>query len=148
MKKGLFEIGKRIKYKAFRAYLKMPFSKRFDESKLNDEQRAGIKIVKTLAVQPSSEILLAPISNKYYIENDEVFVIVSEGKVSIINSVYHYDIYNTDGVSSHLIQFINQVIEKRSLSVERRVRAKIEKSLGTVLEDLNVKFKQNKKGEV
>lgn len=130
-------------YRYRRAYLKVPYwTLGMDDSKLNDEQRLGIKIVKLLASKADSEILIAPISDRYYLKNGDLFVIVSNQQISIINSVYHYDIYNTDEINRHVIKYLRRVIENRRLRFEEQMRSKIERSLSNILVNLNEKFKK------
>jgi len=136
----------RIKYLLFRTYIKLPkINPTLDEKSLNDEQRSGIRIVKMLAAQPESEILMAPLSEKYYIKNLEIFIMVESNRITIINSVYHYDIYTNENMTNYLSFFLRRVIEIRRAKMEKLMLAKIEKSLGHILEDLDTKF--NKKGE-
>jgi hypothetical protein len=116
-----------------------------ESSELNDEQRAGVKIVKMLAVQKDSEILMAPISNRYFIKNEEIFIVLDINRISIINSVYHYDIYINQNTNDHLVDFMRRIIEKRRTLMEKEMRSKIEKSLDHIVIHLTEKF--NKKGE-
>ena len=71
-----------FKYKTTRfylGYLRMTgITKMLESSELNDEQRIGVKIVKMLAVQKDSEILMAPISNRYFIKNEEILIVTGK----------------------------------------------------------------------
>ena len=135
-----------LKYRFARAYAKLPkSSKSFDPSQLNDEQRASVKIVKILAVQPDSEILMAPITDRYFIKNEEIFIVIDVNRITIINSVYHYDIYVNSITTDYLVRFIRRIIERRRNLMEKEMRSKIERSLDHIVADLTQKF--NKKGE-
>lgn len=116
-----------------------------DSYTLNEEQKNGIRIAKILAVQPSSEILMAPISDRYFIKNQEIFIVIDLNRITIINSVYHYDIYISDRTTEQLILFIRRIIEKRRNLMEKEMLSKIEKSLDHIVINLTEKF--NKKGE-
>ena len=146
MKKIKTNVLRWFKYRAIRLYLKTPkLEKKFSVAHLNAEQQAGIKIVKRLAVHPDSEILMAPISEKYYIQNGEIFIVIEMNQISIINSVYHYDIYNNHKVTDHIINFMRRIIERRRSEMEAAMRSKIQRSLSHILEDIDTRL--NKKGE-
>ena len=118
-----------LKYKLSRRYLRVKSSL---NDKLNDEQKNGIKIVKSLAVRHDSEILMAPLTDRYFIKNNEIFIILDLNTITIINSVYHYDIYITNKINLDLSKFIRRIIEKKRNKMEREIREKIEKSLGHI----------------
>jgi hypothetical protein len=135
-----------IKYKIKKFYLlKLNSSDRLKVEKLNDEQKKGLNIFKTLAVQPDSEILMAPISGKYYIRNEEIFIVLDINRLSVINSVYHYDIYYNETETRYLAGYIRRIIERRREKLEEKMRSKIDKSLSHLESDVKIKF--NKKGE-
>jgi len=133
-----------FKYKSRRIYLKLSVNTLdIDISKLSEEQRAGIQIVKVLARNAESEILVAPISDRYYIRNGEFFIIVSYQQISIINSVYHYDIFNTESINRHIMRYLRRVMENRRSKMEQEVMNKIQKSLTTILIDIHMKLNDN-----
>jgi hypothetical protein len=135
-----------FKYRLTRLYLKIIGVKlSLDSTILNDEQKKGVRIVKMLATDKDSEILMAPISNRYFIKNDEIFVVLDLYRITVINSVYHYDIHVTENTSSELAAFMRRIIEKKRSLMEKEMRAKIEKSLDHIVVHLTEKF--NKKGE-
>jgi len=135
-----------IKYKIKKFYLlKLNSGDRLKLEKLNDEQKKGLTIFKTLAVQPDSEILMAPISGKYYIRNEEIFIVLDINRLSVINSVYHYDIYYNETETRYLAAYIRRIIERRREKLEEKIRSKIDRSLSHLESDVKNKF--NKKGE-
>ena len=126
MKPLLDKLQTRLKYRLFRVYIRLPKIKpTINEKSLNDEQLSGIRIVKLMAAQSESEILMAPISEKYYIKNKEIFIVVEANRVTIINSVYHYDIYTNEDITNYLSFFLRRVIEIRRARLERQMRSKI-----------------------
>jgi hypothetical protein len=135
-----------LKYKLTRFYLRViNFKRSIDSTILNDEQKKGVRILKLLAADKDSEILMAPISNRYFIKNEEIFIVLDLYCITIINSVYHYDIHISEATNSELASFMRRTIEKRRTVMEREMRTKIEKSLDHIVVHLIDKF--NKKGE-
>lgn len=135
-----------IRYKIRKFYvLKIGNRDRLKTDLLNEEQKKGVNIFKTLAVQPDSEILMAPLSGKYYIRNEEIFIVLDLNRLSVINSVYHYDIYYNEAETRYLANYIRRIIERRREKLEKKMRSKIDKSLSHLESDVKNKF--NKKGE-
>jgi hypothetical protein len=132
-----------IKYRYLRAYSKFLnsiSSNSIDLRKLNDEQLAAIKIIKILASLPDTKILIAPISKKYYLKHGEIFIVINLNQITIINSIYHYDIYNSEQVSEYLTSYLKKIIEKKRLHMEDEMRAKIKNSLSHIITDLSQRF--------
>lgn len=135
-----------IRYRIRKFYvLKFGNRDRLKTDLLNEEQKKGVNIFKTLAVQPDSEILMAPLSGKYYIRNEEIFIVLDLNRLSVINSVYHYDIYYNEAETRYLANYIRRIIERRREKLEKKMRSKIDKSLSHLESDVKNKF--NKKGE-
>lgn len=135
-----------LRYKIRKFYvLKFGNRDRLKTDLLNEEQKKGVNIFKTLAVQPDSEILMAPLSGKYYIRNEEIFIVLDLNRLSVINSVYHYDIYYNEAETRYLANYIRRIIERRRDKLEKKMRSKIDKSLSHLESDVKNKF--NKKGE-
>ncbi len=130
-------LKRKLKYFSAKTYLRMTsFSKLIDESDLTDEQRTGLKIIKMLASRSDSEILIAPISEKYYVKNGDIFIVIDRDQVSILNSVYHYDLRFSDKVHGHLTFFLKRVIENRRSKMESTMRAKVQRSLTHIYSEL------------
>lgn len=97
--------------------------------RMNPDQEKCFGIIRNLAAKPESELMIAPISQKFYIRYGDIFVIVERGTVSIINGVYHYDISVSDDLNSKITTFLYKVIERRRAALEAEVRSKIDRSL-------------------
>jgi hypothetical protein len=129
---------RKLKYFSAKTYLKVAsFSKLIDDADLTVEQRTGLKIIKMLASRAESEILIAPISEKYYVKNRDIFIVIDRNHVSIINSVYHYDLRFSDRVHGHLTSFLRRVIENRRSKMEATMRAKVQRSLAHIHAELS-----------
>jgi hypothetical protein len=135
-------LRKRIKYRFSKTYIKVSsFPTSFDSADLSAEQQSCVKIIKLLATDSDSEILMAPISEKYYIRKDEIFIVIDRNIVSVINSVYHYDFSFSDKLHGHLTSFLRRVIENRRVKMEATMRSKIQRSLTHIYDDLCKKYK-------
>ena len=144
MNVGKIKVFRWFKSKLIRWYLNSNNNKL--NSSLNEEQQSCIKIVKLLASQSESEILMAPISEKFYIKNGEIFIIIAISKISIINSVYHYDISTNEKMDREIYRVMRRVLENRRNKLEIEMRSKVKKSLSGIASHLSTRF--NNKGEV
>lgn len=100
-----------------------------DERRMTSDQEKAFGIIRSLSSKPESELMIAPISEKFFIRNGDIFVIIERDMVSIINGVYHYDIPMSDGLSTKIRTFLYRVIERRRSVLENEVRSRIDRSL-------------------
>lgn len=119
-------IIRRFYYWRMRKYVRMS---EMGKRRMTSDQEKCFGIIRNLSAKAESELMIAPISQKFYIRNGDIFVIVERGTVSIINGVYHYDISVNDDLNSKITTFLYKVIERRRAALEAEVRSKIDRSL-------------------
>ena len=131
----------RIKQRWLRHKVKRRVSKRQITSPDPIEQK-GVDIFLSLIKDPDSILSTAPLSSERLIENPkrEMLLILVGGKMTVINSVYQYEIKIAERTEDQLRVHFNEVQEKRAQSVKRRSAVKVKKSLDTIIDEL----KQNK----
>ena len=127
-----------IKQRWLRHKVKKRLSKREITSPDPIEQK-GVDIFLTLLKEQDSQLVNAPLSSERLIENSkrEMLVILEHGKMTIINSVYQYEIKIAEKTEDQLRVQFNEVQEKRAQSIKRRSGVKVKKSLDTIIEELN-----------
>jgi len=127
-----------IKQRWLRHKVKKRLSKREISSPDPIEQK-GVDIFLTLLKGQDSQLVNAPLSSERLIENSkrEMLVILEHGKMTIINSVYQYEIKIAEKTEDQLRVQFNEVQEKRAQSIKRRSGVKVKKSLDTIIEELN-----------
>ena len=127
-----------IKQRWLRHKVKKRLSKREITSPDPIEQK-GVDIFLTLLKEQDSQLVNAPLSSERLIENSkrEMLVILGNGKMTIINSVYQYEIKIAEKTEDQLRVQFNEVQEKRAQSVKRRSAVKVKKSLDTIIDGLN-----------
>jgi hypothetical protein len=101
-------------------------------------EQKGIEIFISLLKDKDSVLHVAPLSGERFIENPklEMFIILSYNKLTIINSVYQYDIRVTEKIEDQLQQQFNGVQEKRTQVVKRKSTTKVKQSLDTIIDTL------------
>ena len=143
MKKFFSRIFKRTKHRTF-----MLFSGR-SLKKLEDDiatyEKTCFKICLKLISHSNSEFMIAPMSGKRYIRNNELsmFITMDFGRVEITNHVFNYNVKLLNRDWERLIYIYDTETEKRRLEMEKEVSSNIKNSLDHVLERL-VKITENK----
>jgi hypothetical protein len=105
----------------------------------NPIEQKGVNIFLSLLKDPNSMLTVAPISGEKLIDNreKEILAILSYNNLTIINSVYQYEINMKESLVEKLkIQF-NETQEKRTNIIKRKANKKVKQSLDTLLEMLN-----------
>jgi hypothetical protein len=105
----------------------------------NPIEQKGVNIFLSLLKDTNSVLSVAPISGEKLIDNGEkeILAILSYNNLTIINSVYQYEINMKESLVEKLkIQF-NETQEKRTNIIKRKANKKVKQSLDTLLEMLN-----------
>lgn len=107
--------------------------------KKSEYERDCIQICKKLIKNPTTDLLLTPISGKRYINNEElqISVILNSHNVQIINHIYSYTIFIEGKEWERLIDFFNQEVESRREVLEQHITSNIKHSLQNIL--VNIK---------
>jgi hypothetical protein len=104
-----------------------------------DNEKICSTICRKLINHQSSKFLIAPLSGKRYIKNTELglFVILDEGKVSVTNHVYHYDVTLSFKEFSRLTRMYDNRTERNREAYEEEIKSQIVYSLSTILDKVN-----------
>ncbi|NBU82882.1 MAG: hypothetical protein EBS55_14680 [Flavobacteriaceae bacterium] len=91
-------------------------------------------ICRKLIHNPESELLIAPISRKKYIKNEQfgIFITMEEGEITITNHTYSYFIKLPDLDWGKLKDFFKKEMEDRAKQMERDLDSQITHSLDTI----------------
>ena len=91
-------------------------------------------ICRKLIHNPESELLMAPISRKKYIKNEQfgIFITMEEGEITITNHTYSYFIKLPDLDWGKLKDFFKKEMEERALQMEKDLEIQIRHSLDTI----------------
>ena len=111
--------------------------------KLEDDiatyEKTCFKICLKLISHSDSEFMIAPMSGKRYIRNNELsmFITMDFGRVEITNHVFNYNVKLLNRDWERLVYIFDTETEKRRLEMEKDVSSNIKNSLDHVLERLN-----------
>ena len=123
----------------FKIYLNL--KDKFDpKPKVTDEEIFASEICKKLITNPTSELIISPISHKRIIKNEEknMYVVMESYTIHLINHVYSYSVYLQDTSKfTELTQKFDKVLEDRREVLESEIRKNIQHSLSNILDKLS-----------
>jgi hypothetical protein len=123
----------------FKIYLNL--KDKFDpKPKVTDEEIFAAEICEKLIVNPTSELLISPISHKRIIKNEEksMYIVMESYTIHLINHVYSYSVYLQDiSKFTDLTKKFDKVLEDRREVLEYEIRKNIQHSLSNILDKLN-----------
>lgn len=110
-----------------------------ERKRLTKTQIEASLIFKKLLSDPETDLLISPISNKYYLKNSEKEILLTLGymNLSIINHVFGYDVSISTDLQEKLKVLFNEEVEIRRKRMDDEYRKNIRFSLKEVLNQLN-----------
>lgn len=120
----------------FYLYLKDKFDPRPPISK--EEQTCHDICIKLIS-NTNSQLTFAPVSFKRFIKLDDndMFVVVENRTVNIINHVYSYSVYmENEELYENIVSNFDSKLEEKKQSLEDEIRKNIQHSLTSILEKL------------
>lgn len=104
-------------------------------------EKTAFKIVVKMISHKESDLMIAPMSNKRYIINEELglFVLIDFGRVEITNHVFHYNVKMSSRDFERVIYLYDTETEKRRNITEAEVKANIKNSLMKVYDKISTK---------
>ena len=136
MKNFFKRLYKRIKVKmAKRMRKSMPT---YEE--IEPYEKTAFKIVVKMISHKKSDFMIAPMSNKRYIINEELglFVLIDFGRVEITNHVFHYNVKMSGRDFERITYLYDTETEKRRNLTEAEVKSNIKNSLMKVYDKISV----------
>lgn len=122
----------------YRLYLHL--KDKFDpRPEITEEERYAVNIAIRLIKLPTTNLYIAPISNKKYIKNDEkhMFIVIEGPNLTLINHVYSYSVFiENNKLFNDLIESFNLTMEKKRTELESEIKNNIQHSLKTILDNL------------
>jgi len=105
--------------------------------KIDRVQQLAFTIVKKAISHNEAELLIAPLSGTHYIQFREVYIRFIRNHFTIINGSYSYHVFLPDSETEILVQKFNARLEFNRKKFERAIMSKTERTLMTILNELN-----------
>jgi hypothetical protein len=101
------------------------------------EIEASIVFTKLL-LDPKTDLLISPLSSKYYLKNDDrkLLVVLSNMNISIINHIFGYDVSIPVHMHERLRSTFNDEVENRRQKMEDEYRNNVIHNLQKVIKSL------------
>jgi hypothetical protein len=137
MKNFFRHITKRMKHRLY--LLTRGKSLPTTDEEIASYEKTCFKICLKLISHSESEFMIAPMSGKRYIRNNELsmFITMDFGRVEITNHVFNYNVKLSNRDWERLVFIFDTETEKRRTEMEKEVSSNIKNSLDHVLDRLN-----------
>jgi hypothetical protein len=112
------------------------------EEEVTTYEKTVFQICLKMIKNPTSKFMIAPMSNKRYIENKDMdlFITMDYSRVDLTNHVYHYSVKLSQRDWERITYIFDNEAEKRRLNYEDKVNSQIKNSLHNVLNKISNKL--------
>lgn len=107
------------------------------KTRLTDNQQLAYDITKRCISHPKSLLLLAPVTNAYYIQLDDLFIKIMDSYLQIVNGKYFYHIHMPDFIMQDLDERFRHKVESKKNSIEDKIHCNTRASLTNIFKDLS-----------
>ena len=134
---------KRLKIRVYLAFRRNGFAPTHQDDPTTYEKTCFLICLKVIQ-HPDTKFMIAPMSNKRYLENKEIdiFITMDYGRVDLTNHVYHYSVKLSNRDWERMSKIFDQETEKRRLKYEDTINSQIKNSLHNVLEKVSKSVNQ------
>ena len=138
MRIRIIRFFKRLKMKFFLWSQRSKIIPTYKED-VSSYEKTCFKICLKIINHKSTDFMIAPLSDKKYLKNDEldIFITFSDRRVDITNHVYHYNVKLSDRDWTRLNFIFDKETDKRRIDMETQVNSQIKNSLTDVLEKIS-----------
>lgn len=138
MTKRIIRFFRRLKLRFYLFGKKGKMFKTYEEEPISYEKTC-FQICLQMIKHPTTKFMIAPMSNKRYIENKEMdlFITMDNSRVDLTNHVYHYSVKLTSRDWERITYIFDVETEKRRLKYEDTINSQIKNSLRNVLERIS-----------
>jgi hypothetical protein len=79
---------------------------------------------------------MAPLSDKLYIKNKNVFIVIGKKSINIVNGKYNYDILIFDKLHEYVSDKFKRKLEAKRKEMENTITSKVETILDVIYKDV------------
>lgn len=110
----------------------------YNKERLTPTQLEASIIFKKLILNSDTDMLISPISGKYYLKNvnKNILIVMSASNISIINHIFGYDVSIPSHLHDKLKEIFEEEVENRRWDMEEEYRKNVRHSLKQVLKGL------------
>lgn len=143
MKKFLIRIYKRFKVQ-LNKISRSSSMKSYEE--VEPHEKTAFKICLKLISDKDSEFMIAPMSLKRFImnENLNLYILIDYGRVEITNHIFHYDVRLSSRNYERITYLYDMEAEKRRSNTEMTIKSNIKNTLEKVYDAISKETQKNK----
>lgn len=110
-----------------------------ENSQSTDFECETLAICRSLIKRADSELLISPLSGKRFIKNanSQIYFIIQDGMVDIINHTYSYNVKITSKAYQRLVKTFDMEVESRRQFMEDEIRSNVKHSLKSIFKTLS-----------
>lgn len=110
----------------------------YNRERLTPTQLEASIIFRKLILNSDTDMLISPISGKYYLKNvnKDILIVMSASNISIINHIFGYDVSIPSHLHDKLKEIFEEEVENRRWDMEEEYRKNVRHSLKQVLKGL------------
>lgn len=106
------------------------------KDELSDVQKKGIRIFERMVSVKDAEIFLSPLSDTIYVEVDDIYLILDNFDMQVINGKFQYDIPYTDKERRRFRSRIFNILESRREELEKKIKTKSNRTLDSIIQEV------------
>jgi hypothetical protein len=103
---------------------------------LTEVQKKGIRIFERMVSVNDAEIFLSPLSDTIYVEVDDIYLILDNLDMQVINGKFQYDIPYTDKERRKFRNRIFNILESRREELEKKIKTKSNRTLDSIIQEV------------
>lgn len=134
-----------IRYKLLRLAVKQKKNK-IANSIENDTQDLAYNIIKKSITNCEANLLIAPLSNVYYIETDDLFIKILDTHVQIVNGKFFYHISMPKFLMDDIEKRFKLRVENQKKKIDNKIINNTNSSLRNIFNDLTYEKATNTAG--
>lgn len=124
-----------IRYKYLRMVAKQK-RKKIIRSMETETQELAFNIIKKSISNPEATLLIAPLTNVYYIQTDDLFIKILDTYVQIVNGKYFYHISMPAFLMEDIEKKFKLKVENQKKKIENKIINNTNSSLRNIFNDL------------
>jgi hypothetical protein len=106
---------------------------------LTEIQQSAVHITRRMICHPKSELVYAPISHLYYVENEHYYIRLGDNAVTITNGKFSYYIWLPAKTTDDLRGLFYRILESRKNNIDKKYDLSTLQNLQEIAKNLEVK---------
>lgn len=106
---------------------------------LSDIQTSAIHIARRMICHPNSELVYAPLSHLYYVENDHYFIRLGDNALTITNGKFSYYVWLPAKSTDDLRGLFYRILESRKNNIDKKYDQSTLQNLREIAQNLEIK---------